>query len=153
MRRLTLFSILVFAVGLRAQESTSVHHDEVGVDKVDRVCGRLVESEGESKGKVEKTRSLARISVDLYKADGSSQCCEGLSKIASARTGLTGEFQFKTDVPSGSYWFAFHPGDHTFTILIQYDAAAKQSTKKCSELLYVLEGSGDIHLLRKNGSE
>ncbi len=76
MRKLPLLSILVFSFGLQAQESTSGHHEEPRVDKVDRVCGRLVESEGETKGNTEKTRSLARISVDLYKADDSSNAAK-----------------------------------------------------------------------------
>jgi hypothetical protein len=156
MRMLLFLSVLLASCLLRAQESTSVHHDDpqADKDKVDRLCGRLVESDGVSKGTgEEKTRSLARISVELFKAGDASQCCDGLSKVASARTGLTGEFQFKADLTPGSYWLAFHPGGHNFTILVQYEATAKQVTKKCSELLYILEGSGDVHLLRKNGSD
>ena len=159
MKRLGLLLILACSFTLQAQESSSFSHErKPRVDTVDRICGRLVQSEGDekenSKGKrVEKNRSLARIRVDLYKGGDSSDCCEGLTKLDSARTGFTGEFQFKTKPGPGQYWLAFHPGDHNFTIPIQYEATAKQAAAKCSELLYVLEGSGDIHLLRKNGSE
>jgi hypothetical protein len=158
MKKLGLLLILVYSSALPAQESTSSANRRFRTDTVDRVCGRLVQSEGEekenSKGKtVEKNRSLSRIHVDLYKAGDSRECCEGLSKLDSTRTGFTGEFQFKVDPAPGLYWLAFHPGDHNFTISIQYDPSAKQAAKKCSELLYILEGSGDIHLLRKNGSE
>ena len=143
---------------MRTQESSSKREEKPSVDQVDRLCGRLVQSQGERKedanGKVvEKNRSLARIPVDLYKAEDSGDCCDGLTKLGSARTGLTGEFQFKTDAAPGKYWLAFHPGGHTYTILIQYDPAGKLTTKKCSELMYMLEDSGEIDLLRKNSSE
>jgi hypothetical protein len=158
MKKLSLLFIVVSSFALQAQESTSSSNRTPRVDIVDRICGRLVQDEGaekeNSKGPtIEKNRSLSRVRVDLFKASNSRECCEGLAKLDSARTGLTGEFQFKAEPGPGLYWLAFHPGDHLFTISIQYDTAAKQGTKKCSELLYVLEGSGDIHLFRKNGSE
>jgi hypothetical protein len=158
MKKLSLLLILASSFMLQAQESTSSSNRKPRVDIVDHICGRLVQSEGtekeNSKGQtVEKNRSLPRVRVDLFKAGDSRDCCEGSSKLDHARTGLSGEFQFKVEPGPGLYWLVFHPGDHTFTISVQYDTTAKQVTKKCSELLYVLEGSGDIHLLRKDGSE
>ena len=140
------------------QESSSKREDKPTVDQVDRVCGRLVQSQGERKqaadGRItEKNRSLARIPVELYKVGDSPDCCEGLTRLGSGRTGLTGEFQIKADVAPGMYWLAFHPGGHTYTIQIQYDPAAKLTSKKCSELMYMLEDSGEINLIRKNSSE
>jgi hypothetical protein len=158
MRLIPTIIFLAVPFIMQPQESSSKREEKPSTDQVDRLCGRLVQSQGERKedanGKVvEKNRSLARIPVDLYKASDSPDCCDGLTKLGSARTGLTGEFQFKMDVSPGKYWLAFHPGGHTYTILIQYDPAGKLTTKKCSELMYMLEDSGEIDLLRKNSSE
>ena len=158
MRLIITLLFLALPLTMQPQESSSKHAEKPSVDQVDRVCGRFVQSQGERKtdsdGRTtEKNRSLARIPVDLYKAADSGDCCDGLSKLGSARTGLTGEFQFKMDVAPGMYWLAFHPGGHTYTILIQYDPAGKLTTKKCSELLYMLEDSGEVYLLSKNSSE
>jgi hypothetical protein len=158
MKLLTTLFFLAVPLIMQPQESSSKREERPSTDQVDRLCGRLVQSQGERKEDanghiVEKNRSLARIPVNLYKAADSGDCCDGLSKLGSARTGLTGEFQFKTDVSPGKYWLAFHPGGHTYTILIQYDPAGKLTTKKCSELMYMLEDTGEIDLLRKNSSE
>jgi hypothetical protein len=126
-------------------------------DVVDKICGKFAQDEGKTKEKhgdeVPKTRNLPRTKLELFKADDSGRCCEGLIRAGETRTGLTSEFDFKQQLEPGMYWLAFHPGDHNFTILIKYDPNKKPADTKCSGITYVLEDNGYVWISRPSNTE
>jgi hypothetical protein len=126
-------------------------------DTVDKICGKFAQDVGKTKEKkgetVPKTRNLPRTKLELFKADDSGQCCDGLKRIGGTRTGMLSEFEFKETLEPGLYWLAFHPGDHNFIILIKYDPSHKPADGKCSEITYVLEDNGYVWISRPGDSE
>jgi hypothetical protein len=126
-------------------------------DTVDKICGKFAQDVGKTKEKkgetVPKTRNLPRTKLELFKADDSGQCCDGLKRIGGTRTGLLSEFEFKEPLEPGLYWLAFHPGDHNFTILIKYDPNKKPPDGKCSDITYVLEDNGYVWISRPGDTD
>jgi hypothetical protein len=126
-------------------------------DTVDKICGKFAQDVGKTKEKkgetVPKTRNLPRTKLELFRADDSGQCCDGLTRIGGTRTGMTSEFEFKEQLEPGMYWLAFHPGDHNFTILIKYDPNKKPADTKCSGITYVLEDNGYVWISRPGDTE
>jgi len=126
-------------------------------DVVDKVCGKFAQDVGKTKEKhgdeVPKTRNLPRTKLELFKADDSGRCCEGLIRVGETRTGFASEFEFKQQLEPGMYWLAFHPGDHNFTILIKYDPQKKPADTKCSGITYVLEDNGYVWISRPSDTE
>jgi hypothetical protein len=112
--------------------------------------GKTKEKKGET---VPKTRNLPRTKLELFKADDSGQCCDGLTRVGGTRTGLLSEFEFKQPIEPGMYWLAFHPGDHNFTILIKYDPNKKPPDGKCSDTTYVLEDNGYVWISRPGDTD
>jgi hypothetical protein len=126
-------------------------------DTVDKICGKFAQDVGKTKEKkgetVPKTRNLPRTKLELFKADDSGQCCDGLTRVGGTRTGLLSEFEFKQPIEPGMYWLAFHPGDHNFTILIKYDPNKKPPDGKCSDTTYVLEDNGYVWISRPGDTD
>jgi hypothetical protein len=146
------FALLLMAVPALAQAPAMRKPDTV-----DKICGKFAQDVGKTREKkgetVPKTRNLPRTKLELFKADDSGQCCDGLKRIGGTRTGMLSEFEFKEAIEPGMYWLAFHPGDHNFTILIKYHPSKKPPDGKCSDILYVLEDNGYVWISRPGDTD
>jgi hypothetical protein len=149
---LACFALLMITIPALAQAPAARRPDTV-----DKICGKFAQDVGKMKEKkgetVPKTRNLPRTKLELFKADDSGQCCDGLTRVGGTRTGMLSEFEFKQTIEPGMYWLAFHPGDHNFTILIKYDPNKKPADGKCSDITYVLEDNGYVWISRPGDTD
>lgn len=116
---------------------------------VERLCGKLVHVEHVPDKDIPnafegKTRSLPRVPIRLYGADGDRSCCEGLPLVGEATTGRWGSFRLKEKgLAGGLYWIVARRDARQYQLLVRF-GPRKNSTELCSDLSYEVDDLGNM---------
>jgi hypothetical protein len=90
----------------------------------------------------DKTRNLAHVTVQLYRADDDRLCCNSLFLAAETKTGRWGSFHLKEKgLVGGLYWIVVRPTSREYQLLIHYEPK-KSSDELCSWSLFELNDAG-----------
>lgn len=116
---------------------------------VARLCGKLVHVDRVPDKDIQnafeaRTKSLPRVSVRLYGADGDRSCCEGLPLVGEATTGRWGSFRLnEKGLAGGLYWIAARRNARQYQLLVRFEPR-KNSTESCSDLYYEVDDLGNM---------